>query len=193
MPIKEEDIKLYKFHPKVLKAYQDADFFHNYVPNATEENEKDFWLVANQSKQPIKKEITKIIRVKKGGKEYFYYHEEVLSTDHVRNEIHYFHTVGKYDMPYFNNAYDPKTGRPKATQIVRREEVFELEWPKDWTPELEDLLIDDVDLLVVTKGRKYGGFSFEDFKEKSFDDLVTLGKYGTLAPKIVEVEKRRAK
>ena len=191
--LKEEEIKLYKFHPKVLQAYQEADFFENYVPKANEENEKAFWLVVEQAKQPVKREITKIVRVKKGGKEYFYYHEELTTRDHVKNEHHCFHTVGKYKMPEFNSAYDPKTGKVRAKEIVREEEVYEFEWPDKWTPELEELVKEDVDLLVITTGRKYGGYSFDDFKERTFDELVTIGRFGTLEPKTIEAVKRRAK
>lgn len=191
--IKQEEIQYYKFHPQVLQAYKDADFFDQYVPNAGEENVKEFWSIVDQVKQPVKREITKVVRLKKGGKEYFYYQEELTTKDHVKNEHHCFHTVGKYKIPVFNSAYDPNTRKIKAKEIVREEEVYELEWPKDWNQELEDLIKEDVDLVAITTGRKYGGYSFDDFKEHDFNDLVFFGRHGTFDKQQVERFKKNAK
>ena len=48
--------------------------------------------------------------------------------------------------------------------------------------------------MVKDGGRTYGGFQQEQFCIETYDNLVTLGKYGTLSPAgIQKVIKKRLK
>ena len=42
--------------------------------------------------------------------------------------------------------------------------------------------------MVIDGGRRYGGFTYEQFCNETFDDLVTIGKFGTLEPKGIRKE-----
>jgi len=185
-------------HPKVLEKYIEAGYeldedkkLIGVLESASDANEKAFWTQVKSSKQPVKKEIKKIIRLRKQGKELFYYHESLESKNYLGNKIHFYHTVGFYKLPEFNRVADSKTGRVQVTDIESEEDVYEYEWPRDWTSDMEDIISETVDLLIMTPARKYGGFSFEDFKEKSFDELVTIGKYGTTNPIIINELKKK--
>jgi hypothetical protein len=99
--VTESEIPNYRFNPDVLQKYRENDFLQNWLPNASEENEKNFWLAVNNAKKPVKRTITKIIRVKyydtRGneipehdtdaihdiaeGRKVVYYHEEVVEKD----------------------------------------------------------------------------------------------------------------
>ena len=180
-------------HPEVLKKYKENDF-EIALERAEDINGKNFFDQAKQSKAEIKHEITKIMRIRKSRKEYFYYGEALKSRNYLGNPIHLYRTIGKYDDPIFRSQVDPSTGNKMAVEIESTETVYEFEWPKQWTDELEEKVTESVDLLIITPGRKYGGFTFSDFKEKSFDELVTIGKFGTSNPVIIkELEKKPAK
>ena len=181
-------------HPEVVKKYVENNFQDQIFESASDANEKAFFDQVAASKQPVKKEIVKLVRLKKAGEEYFYWHEELTSRNYLKNKIHCYRVVGHYKMPEFNQIYNPKTGTPMVTEIESETDVYEFKWPSDWKPELEELISETVDLLVITTGRKYGGFNFQDFKDRSFDDLIMYGKYGTFNPAMIkEIQKRNAK
>jgi hypothetical protein len=150
---------------------------------------------AKISGKPVKREINSIFRLKQGNKEYFIFHQKLSSQDALDNYIEcWFPNIGKYEKPSFSFITNPETGAKIADSIRSTEIIYELEWPKNWTPDLEKDVVNDIDNLIVIAGnRHYGGFSFDDFKNKSFDELVTIGKYGTAnpSPKIIEIENDR--
>lgn len=191
--MREEQVHLYKFHPKVLAAMKEANVLQDYLPKASEENEKNFWLMVEDAKKPVNRFITKLIRVKKGKQEYFFYHEEVKSKNIVGTPIHYYHTVGKVEVPQYIQEYDEKTRKLKTTDVEGYQTEYELSWPKDFTDELKEMVTENCDLtLINTDNKHYGGYTQEQFTSYSFEDLLTFGKFGTLTPKILaEIEKKQ--
>lgn len=168
-------------HTKVAQKYKEADY--ESWETANEATIRIFSEKVKEYKKPVTKEINGIYRLKHNGKEYFYYHQTTRSTDDMGNEFSVFETKGRYQLPHFSYNYDPNSGQRLATGIHDHETVYELEWPKDFTPELQALCSENLNnLTVITQGRKYGGFSLHGFKEESFDDLVTIGKFGTKNP-----------
>lgn len=176
-------------HQKVLEAYKEADY--DYYKTAHDYNEEAFFEQANGAKSPIKREIIKVVRIKVGPKEHFYYHEELKSKNFLGNSIHLYRVGGKYDLPVFKKEIDTKTNQAKVVEIEYTEPVYELEWNKDWSPEIEQDCIDKTDFMITTTSRKYGGFDLYTFLENKFDSLVTLGRFGTLNPELIEKEKTR--
>ena len=59
------------------------------------------------------------------------------------NEIQCFRTEGKYEDPRFVHKID-SVGNSAVAEIQGTETIYELKWPKDWTQELEEQMIDDV-------------------------------------------------
>ena len=163
------------------------------VETAADVNEKNFLEQAKAAKEPITKSITKIVRIKDKKQEYFWYGEEWTSHDNNGNEIQFYNDpIGKYEDPVFRQTIDIQTGEKVATEIIRREKVYELKWPEDFTEDMEERVDEKVDLLVIHLNRKYGGFSFADFRERSFDELVMFGRFGTYNPVIQkELEKEK--
>jgi len=175
-------------HPKVKQKYEQNNFPID-VEKASDQNEHNF---LTQAKSDIKKTIVKIVRVKANGKEHFFYGEEWTSKNYLGNKImHYNDPVGKYEDPNFRTVVDDK-GNPTVAEVEGFDTVYEYSWPSDWTEEMEARLGENVDLIVKHINRKYGGFSFEDFKNKSFDDLVRFGIFGTYNPaEQKQLEKRK--
>jgi hypothetical protein len=188
-------------HQKVIDKYLQAGYTQDedgklvgVLESAKDANDRKFWEQVKSSKQPVTREIIKIVRLKKAGKEHFYYHERVSSKNYLGNKIHYVRDdVGYYKDPVFERVADSRTGRVSVAGIESEDVVYEYQWPKDWTPEMEDIVSETVDLLIKTPGRSYGGFSFEEFKDKGFDELVTIGKYGTTNPIIINEIKKKQK
>lgn len=183
-------------HKKVLAEYKKYNAQVPELTTANEENIRIFYEKTKASGNPIKREIVKIVRLKERGKEYFYYGQELRSTDSLGNELEiYMQPVGRYEKPTFQFIIDPNTDARIANGIKSHETIYELEWPKDWNSDSENDLSSKVDLLIIAQGRKYGGFSWDEYRNRTFEELVTLGRYGTLTPttKIIEVEDTRRK
>ncbi len=183
-------------HAKVLQKMRENGWdpeLHG-VESASDQLEKRFLGLAKEAKAPIKKEITSIYRIRERNKEFFWYAEEASSKDSNGNTIQYYkNPIGKYENPDFRVEVDEATGNKVATEIISHETVYELSWPKDFTPEMEKRLYKKVSLTIVDQNRKYGGFSWQDYKERSFDELVTLGRFGTLNPVIQNELKKQEK
>jgi len=184
----DEKVKEYSkaVHPVVLQKYKESGYLlSNWLPRAEQENAKAFWeTVDKNGGKPVIHEIQQIYRLKSGMKEYFFYQEGLRSEDKLGKPIHHFQTVGKYEDPNFKPTYHGDTAEIIGNEIDRLKTVYELEFPKDFTDEMKEQVTDNASFIVVSKtGRKYGGFDFEDFLEKSLDELVLYGKYGTFSPK----------
>ena len=184
-------------HKRVLAEYKKchAEALLPALTSALEENTRIFYEKSKMSGAPIRREIQAVYRTKIKDKEHFWYHQELRSQDSLQNEIEVFMPrVGRYEKPYFSTITDPNTGAKIPTGIQRTEEIYELEWPKDWTPELENDLIDKLNLVVIANGRHFGGYTWDEFKERTLNELVTYGKYGVFEKpiqKVIEIEDQR--
>jgi hypothetical protein len=166
-------------HPKVIEKYREAKI--DFEPSANDTNIARFDLAVEKSKEPVKQEIIQIFRLQSKGKERFYYQMSSRSKDNLGSKIEKYETFGYYDLPSFNYRVD-ENGNSIATAIEDLDRVYELNWPEDFTPELEEKLSDRVSLVLITSGRRYGGFSLSDFKECSPGELLNVGKYGIRNP-----------
>jgi hypothetical protein len=176
-----------------LAAYQKAGM-ELPLESANDVNLKNFYEKVKMSGKPIRREIQSIYRMKVGNREVFWYHQRLSSFDALNNDLEvFFPSIGKYDLPTFDYVNDAATGARFAQSIKSHETKYELEWKKDFTPELEQDVIDKVDLIVIAQGRHYGGYSWDEFKNRTFEELVQIGKYGTInpSPKIIETEDQR--
>jgi hypothetical protein len=187
-------------HSKVLEKYKDANMEYNISIHANDMNEENFFAkVKTANKGPAQHYIIKIVRVKFGGKEYVYYHETLRAKDFLNNMIDHTRVVGTYEDPQFMVSVDPKTNTPRATEVQGHETIYE--WP--WTPNIVDQWLSQENFhldpacgfIVKDYSRTYGGYTYEQFCENTYEDLVTLGKYGTLEPKTIakRVKERASK
>ncbi len=186
-------------HPIVKQKLKENDFSPEQLPEvANHNNEEAFYAKVKISKKPIVHKLIKVVRTRIKGKEQVYYHETLKSKDFLNNPIDHTHVMGKYEDPQFITYIDPKTNTPKVSEIAGFETVYE--WP--WTPNIidqwlsqEGFELDDIcGFMVKDGGRTYGGFQYEQFCNETYDNLVTLGKYGTLLPAgIQKVIKKRLK
>lgn len=182
-------------HKKVLAEYKKFNAALPPLLSANEESVRIFYEKVKASGKPVKREINSITRLKNAGKEYFIYHQELRSHDSLGNEIEaYMPHIGVYELPHFDFIVDPHTDAKIPNGIKSHETVYELEWPKDFIPELEKDVTDKASLQVKKGSRRYGGYdSIEEFKSHSFDELVTWGIYGTYTPKPADIYRDRDK
>ena len=174
-------------HPAVLKAYKENDF--PYVSRANEVNEAAFFEQAKLAKAHVRREITQIVRIKQGNHEWFTFNEHLTATNKLGNKIDHSRVVGKYEIPNFTYQLN-ENGQRTTTQIESKDTVYELRWKEDFTPAIEKDVSDKVSLVVIAD-RHWSGFTYQQFKEHSFEDLVTIAKFGSLDPKTIRKEETR--
>ena len=163
-------------HPQIIKAYSDNQC--QFWESANDINESAFFQQAAVAKKPVKHSITAVYRLKRGSKEHVFYHETLKSFNPKGAVIHHSRTIGKYNLPIFTKTIVGDTGESRP-EIESHQEIYELEF-KDWSKELDEQLTDDTGFVLITPQRKYGGFSRDDFFNRSFEELEQIGRYGTL-------------
>jgi hypothetical protein len=191
--IEEDKIQGYKLHPVVLQKYKESGYIiSNWVPTAQQEQEKVFWQTVEKAKNPIVREIQQVYRLKVGGEEKFFYNLEMKSTNKLGAPIHCYKIEGRYEDPEFVPTFSPDTGEQNGSEIASISTKYELNWPEDFTEVLQKQLLPTASYAVMSpkSSRKYGGFDYEDFKERSLEELILFGRTGTFNPVIQkELEK----
>jgi hypothetical protein len=182
-------------HKELEQKYKDADFDYNIDLHPNDKNEFIFFQKVKIAKKPVIHNITKVVRIKIGNDEHVYYHETLRSRDYLNNMIDHSHVVGKYEDPQFLTSVDPKTDTPRQTEIQGYETIYQF----TWTPNIIDIwlsqdgfqLDEGCGYIAIQGGKKYGGYTYEQFCEFSYDDLITFGKFGTLEPKAIEQVRKK--
>lgn len=178
-------------HPEVLKAYKDANY--EYWERAEDKNEEVFFEKAKASQHEIEHQITQVFRLKVGTEEKMYYQEILRSKDYLNNPIDHNRTVGKYDLPVFIKRIDPNTGKALPTEVSEHKTVYELDFDKKRL-DLEvkrGTINEKTNFVLITLGRRYGGFAYEEFANSTFQELYDLGKYGAIRPTFKDREKKQ--
>jgi hypothetical protein len=178
---------------EVQQKYEEAGF--DYFENATDLNEKAFFEKTKLSKKPITHKLVKIVRIRNKDGEHVYYHETLISKDFLNNRIDHSRVMGRYEDPDFVSTVDPRTNLPRATEISSTSLVYQYSWTPNivdqWLSQEGFELDDNATYMVIDGGRKYGGFTYEQFCNETFDNLVTIGRFGTLEPKGIEKVMRK--
>lgn len=177
---------------ELLQKYKDADFEYNIDLHPNDKNEAVFFEKVKVAKKPVIHNIHKVVRIKTASGEHVYYHETLKSRDYLDNLIDHSRVVGKYEDPQFTSSVDPSTRQPRVTEI----QGFETKYEITWTPNIIDVwlsqegfqLDDDCGFVIKQGGKTYGGYTYDQFCNSSYEDLVTLGKYGTLSPEGIQKE-----
>ena len=182
-------------HPEVLKAYKTNEY--PYFTRAEDDNEKVFFEKAKASQHEVDHQVTQVFRLLHGGKEKMYYQETLKSKDYLNNPIDHSRTVGKYSMPNFVKRLDPQSGKALPTEINGTETIYDLDFDKKRLEQLvkEGKINEHTNFIIITLGRRYGGFSYEEFIEHTLQELHTIGRFGTTNPQTIKAikEKERSK
>lgn len=164
-------------HPLVKAEYDKHEF--PYTETTEDQRHADFLQKTKGSTHKLR--INTIYRVRlMNQKEYLYYHytifgESISGNEHTDSQI-----AGKYEFPIFHKNFDNATNKLISTYIDRKETRYDIEFsPKN----LQDILrkgeIEYPTAFVIDNGaRKYGGFSYDDFKDATFDQLLAAGRKG---------------
>jgi hypothetical protein len=180
-------------HPVVKQKYEEAEF--DYFKNANDRNEEVFFEQTAIAKKPIKHYIIKVVRTKIGKDEHVYYHETLRSKDYLDNLIDHTHVIGKYEDPQFISSVDPQTRKPRQTEVHGFETKYEISWTPNiidqWEAQDNFELDENIGYIVKQGGKTYGGYTRDQFCTETFDNLVTLGKFGTLEPAGIQKEIRK--
>jgi hypothetical protein len=172
----------------VRQSWADNGLEDEYFPTASENNEGNFFKLAGN--RPVKREINSVYRLKKGAQEFIFYYEHLVSKNNLDNKIDHTRVIGKQTVPEFITQFDTEGNESKY--VDSSEVKYSIPFDKEYLKkEIEPILIENHNLYVIQYDKKYGGFGFSDFLELSYDDLVKLGKYGTLNPE--EIKKKPIK
>lgn len=162
-------------HPKAKEAYSQAGF--DIPPTPQEANELVFRRKTKRAKEgEIKKFINQVWRISKGGKEEFIiYEQKEVGADLAGNEDTFTSMVGRYDMPKFRKVYNNVSGEVDAVNLSGTETVYEIPYSKK---NMEEVLnsgnSDNTAFTLWAGNRKYGGFTRDDFVDKSLDELIGI-------------------
>jgi hypothetical protein len=189
-------------HRKVRQEYEKHKFE---VPaNPADTNQEIFRRKTKRARpEDIKVYINQVWRTAQGPKkDYIFYERKVVIPDLVGNEDTDTELLGKYEMPRFRNIYNNQTGDAESIALAGFETQYDIPYSKE---KMEEILTeaeierdgDDKPVKVPVDatntiftlsigGRKYGGFSADDFINRSFDELTQLALYGQLAPNTVQ-------
>ena len=166
----------------VRQNYKDHDA--DYFESANESNERIFFKLVKQSGKPVTRKITQVVRLKSAGKDYVYYHETLESQNNIGKKITHSRVIGFHKKPEFEPVISDG-GDVISASTSDFETIYEIPFSAPLLEqEIEPYMIDNVSLVIKALGRNYSGFSYDQFKTLSFDELITYGKYGTLTPKI---------
>ena len=181
------------------QAHEKVQQFYNNNPNLdyippSEHQVHAIFDQKNVDGENTKVHIQQIHRVRKGSfrntNEAVYFYEEYHGHDHRDNEIEKFVVNGKYNIPIGQYQFDELTGQTVCVGIARHETIY----PIEYDPKLLDKLVEEGKIDAATTfyvetpgGRMYAGFEYEDFRNLTFDELVTLGKTG-VKPGTPEIE-----
>lgn len=181
MVVKQEhQVFFNQANDEIRKFYNETGL--DYIPSAEHRTHAEF--AAKAQNRPIKRHIDQVHRVREGGlrgQEKMYFLETHTSKDHRGNRISKFLVNGKFDNPIPTYQYDEITGQNMCTGIDGYETIYQMPFNLKVIDELVDSgEIDDRTQFAVEtpNGRGYGGFSFDEFRNMSFDDLVYIGKTG---------------
>jgi hypothetical protein len=83
-------------------------------------------------------------------------------------------------MPIFSFEWEENEAEGRATGIQTWEERYDILFSKEKIQELYDsgMITAMTQFSIETGSRNYGGFSYEVFMERDFDDLVYFGQNG---------------
>jgi len=176
---------------EVLKAYKDNNY--DYFSRAEDDNEKIFFEKAKASQHEVDHQITQVFRLKNGKDEKMYYQETIRSKDYLNNPIDHSRVVGKYEMPNFITRLDPQTGKALPVEVNGHTTIYDLDFDKKRLDQLvkEGSINENTNFVLITLGRRYGGFAYEEFVSNTFQELNDLGKYGTTKPNTKDREGKK--
>lgn len=159
-------------HPKVREFY-DQNKELDYVKSVQDNLEQRF------NEQVFgEKTITveRIYRVKLGGfksNEYVWYDQKEVGRDNAGNDMAFYRTVGKYDMPKAQWRFDGANKR-ELVGISDVQTEYDIPWSAKVIDDLEDkgMITGRTQCYVQTVSRTYGPFYIEAFKTSDFEDMA---------------------
>jgi hypothetical protein len=168
-------------HPKVKALYDDHPEIDRPI-SAIEDSEKEF----NNRTKNFDKVITidQLWRTRRGGGlkavEYIWYLKRTTSKDFKGNKKAFVKPEGKYDMPVLAFEWEDNEGQGKATGVQTYEQMFDIPFTKETVEEYlkSGMITADTGFAIDGGSRQYGGFTYDMFVERDFDELVYFGQNG---------------
>ena len=144
---------------------------------------KGYSKIEGSPSYPITREISQIVRLKKGGQEYILYYEILTGKDYYQNPLPFTHKVGKYKKPLYRKQYNYRTGEVNTIPLNKKEIVYTVKYSKKLINELYKYAIEgkDIQLLIKVGDRSYGGggfYTLEEFRDLSLEELARIGREG---------------
>lgn len=161
------------------------------ITNPADDNDKRELIVEAEEDptRPIERKIIRMYRLQNGDKEYVYWVESLRGQKFSGPYFDHSRIVGKYEEPFFDISKDRESGSTTVVGIHHKEVRYEIPFADKITDagtgqeirleELAKYKTDTCKFMVRTandKAFEVRGISFDDWKNKSFSELVEIGK-----------------
>lgn len=159
-------------HPTTERMYKEAGM-DNYRLSTEDQVKANFERLTKG--RPKKHRIDQMYRVRRADKDYIVYNQTIISEDFPGNEVTCSETVGFHDEPQFHKTYDPVSGEPKAIAVAGNKTVYDIPATKSNIMKIlkgPDVIPSTTNFVLEHNNVKYGGFTYDEFTTKSFDDLM---------------------
>jgi hypothetical protein len=167
-------------HPKVEEAYRNARFP---IPTTADSvADKGFERLLKRTRdENVSREITQVYRIRpyrNKDDEFIVYDEKVTLPNYDGTPKSFIHRRGVYDLPIITNINDSRTEEPAQIMIARHERRYDEPFSKSRIQEILNSGDSKNTNFVLQIGDgisqsaiKLGGFTIEDFTNKSFNQL----------------------
>lgn len=168
-------------HEETLRAYELAGYPYMRTPHDIAELAFENW-IRQSGRMPIIV-VNRITRIqttpdKNGNTEFITWSEKRVGHDHVGNERTFTEDrMGQYDLPVFKNEWDPSNNTIQAVQVEGNNTIHHVPYSPEKIDELFELADKTkIQYYVQIGTKRYGIYSFDDFRNGKFEQLVQLGK-----------------
>jgi hypothetical protein len=165
---------------EIEQLYTSKGFEYRATPQ--DMNEADFF--ERSEGKEIRHRLDKVVRTKVGNKEYVLYAETLLTEDKLGNILNYpvSGLRGKYQKPTFTMEWDTELRKEVARSLVGHKTEYEIPFSKQNMQDVLNINTEDENepsfVLLVGSNARYGGFTADEFLNKSYDELVTKATTG---------------
>lgn len=196
----------------VLAEYRKANMEYRLT---TEDYVEDDWIRKTGQDlpipRPIRKRINTVYRKKVGAKqEYLLYNETQIGTNENGNQdFHFSRTVGAYDLPRFETKYNNEQRKYVPYSISGQQRKYSIPFSNENLQKIltgqstgapsersADAGIEEHDTKFVLDAgyARFGGFTADDFFNRTWDELMTkatTGKYPEAEKKVQEKQREK--
>jgi hypothetical protein len=167
---------------KVTNAYVSVGLEPRFDANETVLQR--FLKITQKGKIPIERSVNQIVRTRSKGKDYLYFAVIYSAFDRAGNfATASDDTIGCVFVPKVvsrNQVTDEGETITVSADVLDINPAYSIQFSKENLEALKPYLAEKLSLVVKAENRKYSGFSWDDFANRSMEELVLISRFGTI-------------